>query len=68
MVVCGGGVEAHCGTSSIIIACPWCGRRLPESQRGRWLDELEHRGIDPWEHEVPAEFQDDRWLSELHQK
>ncbi|MFH8798860.1 DUF6980 family protein [Streptomyces sp. NPDC017936] len=41
--------------------CPWCGARLPESQRDRWFDELEARGIDPWEDEVPAEFEDDRW-------
>ncbi|MFJ5636668.1 DUF6980 family protein [Streptomyces goshikiensis] len=32
------------------------------SQRDRWFDELERRGIDPSEDEVPAEFQDDRWL------
>ncbi|WP_376563835.1 DUF6980 family protein [Streptomyces sp. NPDC056178] len=50
--------------SSITIDfCPWCGRRLPESQRDRWFDELERRGIDPGEDEVPAEFQDDRWLA-----
>ncbi|MFI6899334.1 DUF6980 family protein [Streptomyces sp. NPDC050256] len=52
------------GTSSITIDfCPWCGRRLPESQRDRWFDELGRRGIDPGEGEVPAEFQDARWLA-----
>ncbi|MEW1580683.1 hypothetical protein AB0407_21545 [Streptomyces microflavus] len=51
------------GTASITIDfCPWCGRCLPASQRDRWFDELERRGIDPTEDEVPAEFQDDRWL------
>ncbi|MFC9339754.1 DUF6980 family protein [Streptomyces sp. NPDC057020] len=56
------------GTSSITVEfCPWCGRRLPESQRDRWFDELERRGIDPWEDEVPAEFQDERWLAEQPQ-
>ncbi|WP_425247065.1 DUF6980 family protein, partial [Streptomyces sp. NEAU-NA10] len=51
------------GTASIRIEfCPWCGARLPESQRDRWFDELEARGIDPWEDEVPAEFEDGRWL------
>ncbi|GAA0346650.1 hypothetical protein NE235_09890 [Actinoallomurus spadix] len=51
------------GTSSIGIGfCPWCGQRLPTSQRDRWFEELEGRGIDPWEDEIPAEFQDDRWL------
>ncbi|WAZ19215.1 hypothetical protein STRCI_000250 [Streptomyces cinnabarinus] len=52
------------GTSSVDIHfCPWCGRALPQSQRDRWFDELERRGIDPWEGEIPAEFQDDRWLA-----
>ncbi|WP_369170244.1 hypothetical protein AB5J49_21475 [Streptomyces sp. R28] len=52
------------GTSSIgIDFCPWCGRRLPASQRDRWFDELESRGIDPWEDEIPAEFQDGSWLA-----
>lgn len=51
------------GTSSVAISyCPWCGARLPESQRDRWLHEMERRGIDPWTGDVPAEFQDDRWL------
>jgi hypothetical protein len=52
------------GTSSIgIVFCPWCGRRLPASRRDRWFEELEARGIDPWEDELPVEFQDDRWLA-----
>lgn len=51
------------GTSSIIISyCPWCGARLPESQRDRWFDEMERRGINPWTSDVPAEFEDDRWM------
>ena len=51
------------GTASVGIAhCPWCGVRLPASQRDRWFDELEARGIDPWEDEVPPEFEDERWL------
>ena len=52
------------GTATVRIAfCPWCGQRLPESQRDRWFDEMEARGIDPWEDEVPPEFEDGRWLS-----
>ncbi|MEV8426283.1 DUF6980 family protein [Streptomyces niveus] len=52
------------GVSSVEIRfCPWCGQRLPESQRDRWFDELGRRGIDPWEDEVPAEFQDGSWLT-----
>lgn len=56
------------GRSSVTIEfCPWCGQRLPESQRDRWFDEPERRGIDPFEDEVPAEFQDDRRLSSARQ-
>lgn len=57
------------GTSSITIDfCPWCGRRLPESQRDRWFAKLERRGIDPWKNEVPAEFHDDSWIASLRQE
>ncbi|MFD8740434.1 DUF6980 family protein [Streptomyces sp. NPDC059618] len=41
------------GTSSVTIDfCPWCGHRLPESQRDRWFDELtapggKQRGTSP---------------------
>jgi len=51
------------GTSSIGIRyCPWCGKRLPDSQRDRWFDELERRGVDPCNDDIPDEFQDGRWL------
>ncbi|MBC2879422.1 hypothetical protein K7I03_27330 [Streptomyces mobaraensis] len=41
--------------------CPWCGQRLPESQRARGFDELEARGIDPCKDDVATGFQDDAW-------
>ena len=51
------------GTSSVGIAfCPWCGQPLPASQRDRWFEELESCGIDPWNDDIPDDFQDDRWL------
>jgi hypothetical protein len=50
------------GAGVTIDFCPWCGRRLPESQRDRWFDELERRGIEPFGDAVPAEFLDGRWL------
>ncbi|MET8167527.1 hypothetical protein ABZT34_25245 [Streptomyces sp. NPDC005329] len=58
------GLIVHDGGSASreIGFCPWCGARLPESRRDRWFDALEARGIDPWEDEVPPEFEDDRWL------
>ena len=58
------GLIVHDGGRSFIEIgyCPWCGSRLPESQRDRWFAELEQRGIDPWMDEIPPEYQDDRWL------
>lgn len=36
------GILVHDGGSSMvgIQYCPWCGTRLPASQRDRWFDEL----------------------------
>ena len=58
------GIIIHDGGSSHIVIsyCPWCGARLPDSQRERWFDELEALGIDPRTDDVPGEFDDDRWL------
>lgn len=43
--------------------CPWCGIRLPESKRERWIAELETRGIeDPFlSNEIPEAYLDDKW-------
>lgn len=58
------GLIIHDGGSSVsvIAFCPWCGVQLPESRRDRWHEELEARGIDPHEDEIPAEFADHRWM------
>lgn len=51
------------GRSTVVISfCPWCGAHLPPSQRDRWFEELKSLGIDPWEDDVPPEYQDGRWL------
>jgi hypothetical protein len=50
------------GTSSSIIAyCPWCGTRLPESKRDRWFAEIEARGLDPDESNIPEEYKTEAW-------
>lgn len=43
--------------------CPWCGTRLPFSQRERWFDELESKGfITPlFDDNVPAEYKSKKW-------
>lgn len=51
------------GTSSIGISfCPWCGAKLPDSQRDRWFDEIEALGLDPWSDEIPGRYESDEWL------
>lgn len=59
------GIIIHDGGRSYIrIAhCPWCGASLPASVRERWFDAVEALGIDPWNDDVPAEFEDERWLT-----
>ena len=35
------------GVSGICMTfCPWCGKKLPESKRKRWFDELDQMGIE----------------------
>ncbi|MBO2451414.1 hypothetical protein J4573_30290 [Actinomadura barringtoniae] len=57
------GLIIHDGGSSTLCIefCPWCGTRLPPSQRDAWFDEMERRGIDPWDGEVPPEFTTSAW-------
>jgi hypothetical protein len=47
--------------SQQIYHCPWCGERLPPSQRDRWFDELEALGIDPMNEPYPAKYRTDEW-------
>lgn len=52
------------GVSLIIDYCPWCGAKLPPSQRNRWHTELEALlGPDPlkdWE-KVPKRYRSREW-------
>jgi len=42
--------------------CPWCGRRLPESKRDLWFEELERLGFErPLEQGIPAAFRSGEW-------
>lgn len=55
----------HDGGSSFVLIfhCPWCGAKLPESQRGRWFEELKKRGFEnPASQEIPAPFETDEWM------
>ncbi|MBU0632390.1 hypothetical protein KKA17_07085 [bacterium] len=55
------------GTSSISINyCPWCGKKLPDSKRDRWFEELEKLGFNnPFEENIPKKFKDDSWYKAI---
>lgn len=43
------------GASYVLIAhCPWCGAKLPDSERERWFDETE--AIEKEGREIPPEY------------
>lgn len=60
------GIIIHNGgtASSRISYCPWCGKKLPESMRQKWFDEIEKLGIDPWKEDVPQKYETNEWYSE----
>lgn len=52
------GIPVHDGGSSYVLVahCPWCGARLPESQRDRWFDET-----DALQGEPPQRYLTSQW-------
>ncbi len=52
-------------SSGIRIAyCPWCGKKLPESKRMRWFEELDALGIEFSlfdTKQVPPQYLSDAW-------
>jgi hypothetical protein len=58
------GIPVHDGGASYVLIehCPWCGEKLPESQRDRWFDATEALGVD---HEaLPPKFLTGAWRSQ----
>ncbi|KQN82012.1 hypothetical protein ASE90_09895 [Sphingomonas sp. Leaf67] len=47
--------------------CPWCGVKLPPSQRDRWFDQLEALGFDPWEDKLPEPYRNGAWRDQASQ-
>ncbi len=46
--------------------CPWCGKKLPNSQRDRWFEELEKMGFyNPFEDPIPKEFKTSHWREKI---
>ena len=59
------GITVNEDNSSVIIIdfCPWCGKKLPTSQREKWFEELELKGfITPlFDDNIPAEYKSKKW-------
>lgn len=58
------GLPVHDGGTSYVLIdnCPWCGGRLPESQRERWFDETERLlGPDCAENALPERYLTGGW-------
>lgn len=55
------GLIVHDGGPSYVSIdfCPWCGTRLPESQRDRWFDETEAKGFT--DETTPPEYGTGQW-------
>ncbi len=43
--------------------CPWCGKKLPDSYREKWFDELLLLGFeDPiFDESIPEKYKSDKW-------
>ncbi len=58
------GLIIHDGGPSYIpiFFCPFCGQKLPLSQRERWFDAVEALGIDPHDDEaLPEKYKSSAW-------
>jgi hypothetical protein len=49
------------GACQLLFYCPWCGERLPPSQRDGWFDALEALGVEPAAGPVPEAYRSGAW-------
>jgi len=60
------GLIIHDGGATFVSIsyCPWCGKKLPESKRDNWFDELEELGFDnPLEQNIPEKYNSSKWYT-----
>ena len=59
------GIVVNGDAFSVIILdyCPWCGKKLPVSQREKWFEELEAKGfISPlFDDNIPIDYKSKKW-------
>lgn len=55
------GLVVHDGGPSYVLIthCPWCAARLPDSERDRWFDETEAKGLT--DDTLPPEYLSGEW-------
>ncbi len=61
------GIIVHDGGESFIGIqyCPWCGKKLPDSKREEWFEQLEKLGFDsPLEEDIPEMYKTGAWYQE----
>lgn len=61
------GISVLDGGSSFILInhCPWCGTVLPDTLRARWFKEVESRGFEVGDQNIPSELTSDAWWNHL---
>lgn len=52
--------ESFGGGRQVIKHCPWCGKRLPDSLRTIWFEELDQLGLDP-DDDLPDSLLTEAW-------
>lgn len=45
----------------VISHCPFCGTKLPSSQRAQWFEKLERTGWQTWGDQIPMGFLSNAW-------
>lgn len=60
------GLKIYDGGSSqiLILFCPWCGKKLPNSKKERWFEELEKLGYEDISRDnalIPSNYKSSKW-------
>ena len=63
-------IACNDGTQSrmCLFFCPWCGKKLPNSKRERWFNELELLGFDNplFDENIPTKYKTKAWWEDNH--
>lgn len=50
-----------------LVYCPWCGKKLPESKREKWVVTLEEMGFEAplFREDIPEEYKTVKWRKDI---